>query len=399
MKKQLQEPASSVVSRLEPSEKDDLISRKALMQRLHDAGGCGAPPESWADGYDKAIDLAYGMAENAPAIDAAPVVHGRWIFNQEQWTWDCTNCKGWVGSGVRISRYEYCPNCGAKMDGGNDNGNDRTNLFYRCDYGAPTTRRRFFLLARRDGKPIVWPQPTHGDPHSAAVQSGKLRPWRTASEIIDWTQPCPSIFERKKPLAENTLRRIARGIQKFVVENPEPFIVQVNHAGDRFRGQEITEPLCTANIVQLNNNCTGQPVTEPLHTVTAGAGHFAEVRALLIKYYGKGTAHSLMEPLDTITSRDRFGLVTISGTEYQIVDIGLRMLSPRELYNAQGFPSDYEIEFDCYGKAYPKSAQVARCGNAVPPPFATALARANVPEWCTGKSFQTMAEWADYVAV
>lgn len=157
--------------------------------------------------------------------------------------------------------------------------------------------------------------------------------------------------------------------------------------------------LCTANIVQLNNNCTGQPVTEPLHTVTAGAGQFAEVRALLIKYYGKGTAHSLMEPLDTITSRDRFGLVTISGTEYQIVDIGLRMLSPRELYNAQGFPSDYEIEFDCYGKAYPKSAQVARCGNAVPPPFATALARANVPEWCTGKSFQTMAEWADYVAV
>lgn len=114
-----------------------------------------------------------------------------------------------------------------------------------CDYGAPTTRRRFFLLARRDGKPIVWPQPTHGDPRSAAVQSGKLRPWRTASEIIDWAQPCPSIFERKKPLAENTLRRIARGIQKFVVENPEPFIVQVNHAGERFRGQEITEPLPT----------------------------------------------------------------------------------------------------------------------------------------------------------
>lgn len=412
-----------------------------------------------------------------------------------------------------------------------------------CDYGAPTTRRRFFLLARRDGKPIVWPQPTHGDPHSAAVQSGKLRPWRTASEIIDWTQPCPSIFERKKPLAENTLRRIARGIQKFVVENPEPFIVQVNHAGDRFRGKEITEPLptltakvvtpyimcnnqnnvgsspeepvhtvttgnrhfvacptliqyhseqsekehrgqniveplqtvdasnryglaaatlvqtgygerkgqapraldlekplgtvvsgqkhaavtaflskyyaggytgagsaadapvdtitaidhnslCTANIVQLNNNCTGQPVTEPLHTVTAGAGHFAEVRALLIKYYGKGTAHSLTEPLDTITSRDRFGLVTISGAEYRIVDIGLRMLSPRELYNAQGFPEDYIIDMSFDGKAYPKSAQVARCGNAVPPPFSTALARANVPEWCTGKSFQTMAEWA-----
>ena len=136
MKKQLQEPASSVVSRLEPSEKDDLISRKALMQRLHDAGGCGAPPESWADGYDKAIDLAYGMAENAPAIDAAPVVRGEWkewwpgscalIMTGEEVLYRCTRCDA-----KYADTSNFCPNCGAKMDGGNDNDNDRTNLFYR----------------------------------------------------------------------------------------------------------------------------------------------------------------------------------------------------------------------------------------------------------------------------
>lgn len=293
-----------------------------------------------------------------------------------------------------------------------------------CDYGAPTTRKRFFLLARRDGRPIVWPEPTHGNPHSEAVKSGKRLPWHTASEIIDWTQECPSIFERKKPLAENTLRRIARGIQKFVIDNPEPFVVSLDGGevaptliqyhteqnGAEHRGQSLDIPLQTvdasnryalaaAMIVQLNRNCIGQSVSEPLRTVTAGAGHFADVRAFLIKYYGNGSAHSLNEPLDTITSRDRFGLVTIKGTEYQIVDIGLRMLSPRELYNAQGFPQDYEIEVDCNGKAYPKKEQVARCGNAVPPPFATALARANAPEWCEDKPIKTMAEWLDHVAV
>lgn len=349
-----------------------------------------------------------------------------------------------------------------------------------CDYGAPTTRKRFFLLARRDGLPIVWPEPTHGDPKSEEVKSGKRLPWHTAAEIIDWSKPCPSIFERKKPLAENTLRRIARGIRKYVLDNPEPFIVQVNHGGEGFRGQTTGEPLPTitarhgfgvvapivtkfqqnstgqlpaepldtvmpgatrfavtaatliqyhteraggecrgqdlrkplqtvdasnryglaaAMVVQLNNNCIGQDVREPLHTVTAGAGHFADVRAFLIKYYGDGRAHSVDKPLDTITTRDRFGLVTIRGTQYQIVDIGLRMLEPRELYSAQGFPPDYEIEKDCDGKAYPKKEQVARCGNAVPPPFATALARANAPEWCAGKKMATMAEWIDHVAV
>lgn len=292
-----------------------------------------------------------------------------------------------------------------------------------CDYGAPTTRKRFFLLARRDGKPIVWPKPTHGDPHSQEVRSGARLPWRTAAEIIDWSKPCPSIFERKKPLAENTMKRIAHGIQKFVLDNPSPFLMGRNqneswaptliqyhteqHDGEH-RGQGLGVPLQTVDasnryalaaaiVVQLNRNCIGQDVREPLRTVTAGAGHFADVRAFLIKYYGNGSEHSVEEPLDTITAKDRFGLVAVKGEQYQIADIGLRMLSPRELYNAQGFPPDYEIEVDCNGKAYPKKEQVARCGNAVPPPFATALAKANAPEWCKTE-ICTMHEWMDHVA-
>lgn len=381
------------------------------------------------------------------------------------------------------------------------------------DHGAPTSRKRFFLLARCDGNPIVWPKPTHGDPKSPAVQSGKLQPWRTAAEIIDWSLPCPSIFERKKPLAENTLKRIAKGLQKFVIDNPNPFIVQVNHSGEAFRGQQLDQPMptvtakhglgvvtpyimcnnaenlgrsvddpvptittgnrnflaaptliqyhteqserehrgqgmdaplqtvdtvnryglatafiskyygngeqgtgskadaplgtitavdhnsvCAATMIQFNNHCDGLDVRKPLPTITAQSTHFAEVRAMLIKYYGAGVGQPVDKPLDTITAKDRFGLVTVAGVDYQIVDIGLRMLTPRELYNAQGFPVDYEIEVDCYGNAYPKKEQVARCGNAVPPAFATALARANWPEVC-GKELQSMAALNDAWAV
>ena len=381
------------------------------------------------------------------------------------------------------------------------------------DYGAPTSRRRFFLLARCDGKPIVWPQPTHGDPKTLPVQAGQRKPWRTAAEIIDWSLPCPSIFERKKPLAENTLKRIAKGLQKFVIDNPEPFIVQVNHSGEQFRGQSLAEPmptltakhgfgvvtpyimcnnaenlgrdvkdpvptittgnrnflatptliqyhteqsekehrgqdvelplqtvdaanryglatafiskfygdgeqgtgskmtapvgtvtaidhnsLTTAMLLQFNNHCDGRSLQEPVPTITAQSNHFAEVRAMLIKYYSGEGCQQVDRPLDTITCRDRFGLVTVMGVDYQIVDIGLRMLTPRELYNAQGFPPDYEIEVDSYGNAYPKKEQVARCGNAVPPAFATALARANWPEAC-GEEITTMAALNDAWAV
>jgi DNA (cytosine-5)-methyltransferase 1 len=410
-----------------------------------------------------------------------------------------------------------------------------------CDYGAPTIRKRFFMLMRCDGRPIVWPEPTHGDPKSLEVQSGKLKPWRTAAECIDWSIPCPSIFERKRLLAENTLRRIARGIQRFVIDSPNPFIVKCNHTSTKttyncFRGQSLEEPLqtitkthgyalvtpmiagaggseyqakprrsdqpmhtilkqsraalvtpviarigqtgfggdrlayeagkplttvttkaehllvapiiarqfgnsvghradepngtitaggggksqlvatflakhfggnytgpgadlaepahtvttvdhhalVTSNLIKFRGTCKdGQPVTEPMPTITAGGLHIGEVRAFLLKYYGnEKEGVSLTDPLHTVTTNDRFGLVTVEGIDYQIVDIGMRMLQPHELYAAQGFPSWYIIDQDYRGKKYAKDKQVARCGNAVPPPFAEALVRANLPELC-----------------
>ncbi|CQD72253.1 putative cytosine-specific modification methylase [Yersinia enterocolitica] len=454
------------------------------------------------------------------------------------------------------------------------------------DYGAPTIRKRFFMVMRCDGKPVVWPEPTHGDPKSLDVQSGHREPWRTAAECIDWSIPCPSIFERKKPLAENTLKRIARGIQRFVIDNPTPFIVKCNHTStktsyDCFRGQALDQPLqtitkthgyavvtphitkfrsgatgqecdeplptitagssirpggnghalgmveaklapfiagaggpkysakprsaeqpmnivcntnhscliapiiarigqtgfggdrmayeagkplttitskaehllvapiiarefgnsvghavdepsgtitaggggksrlvsaflakhfggnytgpgadlgqpahtvttvdhhalVTSNLIKLRGTCKdGQQVTQPMPTITAGGLHIGEVRAFLLKYYGnEKEGVSLNDPLHTVTTNDRFGLVTVEGIDYQIVDIGMRMLQPHELYAAQGFPSWYVIDRDYTGTKYAKDKQVARCGNAVPPPFAEALVRANLPEMC-----------------
>lgn len=264
-----------------------------------------------------------------------------------------------------------------------------------CDYGAPTTRKRFFLIARCDGKPIRWPEPTCAPADSIEVRWGLKEPYKTAAEIIDWSIPCPSIFERSRPLAENTLRRIAKGIEKFVINNPEPFVLsigQTGFGGDRTRS--IYEPINTVvskaeqclvipTLIQLNKSSVGQDLRQPLNTVTSGANHFGEVRAFLIKYYGQGIGQSLRQPLDTITSKDRFGIVMVRGEKYQIVDIGLRMLEPRELFNAQGFPQDYIIDHDYTGKEYPKTQQVARCGNAVPPPFAKALVETNLPEMCT----------------
>lgn len=275
-----------------------------------------------------------------------------------------------------------------------------------CDYGAPTIRKRFFLIARCDGRAIRWPEPTHGDPSTLFVTGGALRPWRTAAEIIDWSIPCPSIFTRKRPLCGNTMRRIARGLKKFVLDNPESYIVDKRLAplliqyhgeqsGKEVRGQAIDRPLMTADASNRYGLVTafiskyfaggyqsaGADVTVPLPTVTS-IDHNALVEAFLVKYYGQGEGQSLTDPLHTITAKDHFGLVVVRGEMYQIVDIGMRMLTPRELFNAQGFPLDYIIDRDADGKSYPKSAQVARCGNAVPPPFAEALVRANLPEMC-----------------
>jgi len=242
-----------------------------------------------------------------------------------------------------------------------------------CDYGAPTIRKRFFMIARCDGKPIVWPKPTHGDPNSLAVKAGKLKVWRTASEIIDWNIGTPSIFERKKPLAKNTMLRISRGIQKFVVESDKPYVVDgkacfiqhyYTHQGNETRASGLDEPLATVPT----------------------ANRFGLVTAFLTKYYGSDIGQAISDPLHTITTRDRFGLVTLKGSNYRITDIGMRMLQPHELYAAQGFPGNYIIDRDFYGKPYPKKEQVARCGNAVPPPFAEQLVRANLPEMCAAEN-------------
>lgn len=305
-----------------------------------------------------------------------------------------------------------------------------------CDYGTPTIRKRLFLVARCDGMSIVWPKPTHGDPASPEVKSGKLKPWRTAAECIDWSVPCPSIFERKKPLAEATCRRIVKGIMRYVINNPKPFVAPVvpmafitefanasnqrNMAADAplrtqmaevkgghfalvsafmakhytgVVGSDLKDPLATVtsvdhhslvsvnlvagHLLKLRGDNVGSQADEPLHTISAQGTHHAEVRAFLIKYYGTDQDPALDQPLHTITTKDRFGLVTIRGEQYAIVDIGLRMLTPRELFTAQGFPLDYAINHDGKGKAFTKSAQVARCGNSVCPPLAEALVRAN----------------------
>ena len=389
-----------------------------------------------------------------------------------------------------------------------------------ADYGAPTMRKRFFMIARCDGKPIVWPEPTHAPADSEEVKAGLKKPYVGAYTQIDFSRPCPSIFDTSeeikekygiravRPLAKKTMDRIARGLKKFVLDNPEPFIIQCNHGGERrpndirepmptitgkhgygivepymvqigqtgftkdrskdvreplttivsknehclisptliqyhsetskdgVRGQTIEDPIMTvdssnryglvtsflhkyydggykgagetvenplptvtawdhnsvvtANLIQMNNHCDGKDIRQPLPTITAGDGHFGEVRAFLIKYYGQGTGQDIKKPLDTVTAQDRFGLVTINGTDYQIVDIGLRMLEPKELYGCQGFPDDYIIDHDYTGKTYPRSEQVRRCGNAVCPPIPAALVRANLPELCVAERMPNM---------
>ena len=357
-----------------------------------------------------------------------------------------------------------------------------------ADYGAPTMRKRFFLIARCDGKPIVWPEPTHGPADSEAVKAGLLKPYVGAYTQLDFSLPCPSIFDTAeeikekygiravRPLAPKTMERIARGLKKFVIDNAEPFIVPIGYgerkgqeprvhdiknplptivssgkhylcapaliqyhsetSKDEVRGQAIENPImtvdgsnryglvtsfiqkyyggnyqgngsdikeplhtittlernamCAATLIQMNNHCDGRDVREPIPTITAGDGHFGEVRAFLIKYYGQGTGQDIKEPLDTVTAQDRFGLVTVNGVDYQIVDIGLRMLEPRELYGCQGFPDDYIIDHDYTGKEYPRSEQVRRCGNAVCPPIPAALVKANLPELCVAERTPNM---------
>jgi DNA (cytosine-5)-methyltransferase 1 len=332
-------------------------------------------------------------------------------------------------------------------------------------YGAPTRRKRLFVVARCDGLPIVWPAPTHGP--------GRLA-LRTAAECIDWSLPCPSIFGRKKPLAEKTMWRIAQGIRRFVLDSPKPFILKVNHGKREDRSADIDEPLSTVTATQRGHAIVvptlqqsgfgerpgqrarvpgldvplgtvvaggqkhalvaawlakhyGDPlrksgggvvlgselaqpigtitardhhgpvavtlatfrgtdpsqpgsasVEEPLPTISAGGIHVAQVRAFLTTYYGSdGTGgQALDEPMRTIRSKHCFGLVTVEGVDYQIVDIGFRMLEPHELLRAQfgKFAEGYDLSL-----AKSKAAKVRLIGNSVCPELVEALVGANVP--------------------
>ncbi|MDF2994661.1 MAG: hypothetical protein K0R27_298 [Xanthobacteraceae bacterium] len=383
-----------------------------------------------------------------------------------------------------------------------------------CDFGAPTVRKRLFLIARRDGRKIVWPKPTHGAPTDPDVIAGRKQPWRTAAEIIDWSLPCPSIFATsaeikrdfgvaaRRPLAEATLTRIAKGVKRYVLDAAAPFIIRtdmasaakrngVHDTGEPIRtmttsgsfalvdpvlmpfssyGQQggasrtldgplhtITasrkdtdqivapffvprygerkgqEPRCqpahvplatvvptgngaslvSAFLAQHNTDMVGHDAREPVSTIVgkgctqavvsagllnlkgsdrrdadakapapticAGGGHVAEVRAFLMKYYGTDQDPRLDEPCHTVTTRDRFGVVTVSigGEPYVLVDIGMRMLTSRELFRAQGFPDSYIIEHGYDGQPFTGEAQKRMVGNSVSPYMAEALVRAN----------------------
>lgn len=379
-----------------------------------------------------------------------------------------------------------------------------------ADYGSPTTRKRLFLIARRDGLPIVWPKATHGRPDSLPVTSGHARPWRTAAEIIDWSIPCPSIFATSeeimaqygvraiRPLAPNTMARIARGMKRYVLDAEKPFIVPVSHSGDQ-RVHDVEEPLRTitsssraghavvtplivknyhgdkphypvsepartiltgqhhmlvaptlintrngeregqeprcrdigrpyatvtakgsqgavvaAFLAQHNTDMVGHGADEPVSTIvqkgctqavvsaglinlkgsdrrqsapdqpaptqTAGGWHIGEVRAFLVKYFGTEQDPRLEEPLATATTKHRFGIVTVHGEQYQIVDIGMRMLTPRELFRAQGFPDSYIIDRTADGTPVSKTDQIRMCGNSVCPQVAAAIVSANYAE-------------------
>lgn len=359
-----------------------------------------------------------------------------------------------------------------------------------ADYGAPTSRKRFYMIARCDGNPIVWPKPTN-----SKTGADGLPKWRCASEIIDWSLPCPSVFASKaeimdryglkavRPLAKNTMRRIIRGVDKFTIRSGKPFIVECNHSGgghiapvgdayktitakhtggivapsliqyhteqtESVRASGLGAPINTvdasnrygltcANLVEYYTGGRPLDVREPMHTVTIHDRE-AVVAAHVVKFKGDNLGHGADEPMQTVTTsagefaaceaylakmhggdelgywplirdllnefcgytlaEDEVLLLEIGKNLYYIADIGLRMLSPRELYNAMGFPPDYIIDRDYLGNEYGRSKQVARCGNAVCPPVASALVRANLPEWC-GVTITTMAQLMDCVSV
>lgn len=279
-----------------------------------------------------------------------------------------------------------------------------------CDYGAPTIRKRLFVIATRDGAPIHWPAPSHGP--------GKLH-YRTMAECIDWSIPAPSIFNRARPLAAATCRRIARGIVRHVIEAAQPFIVPLRDAsaqqalvaptlitidnqssgGGAYAATAPLKTIVTENrhalvvafLAKHYTGVVGSDLRQPIGTITAVDHHSLvtahltpppansdRVAAFLVSYYGNGTPITPRDPMPTATTRDRLGLVMVHGQPHHITDIGLRMLTPRELFTGQGFPADYQIECGANGKPLSKTAQTRMVGNSVCPPIAAALIAANV---------------------
>ena len=325
-----------------------------------------------------------------------------------------------------------------------------------ADYGAPTTRKRLFLVARCDGRPIVWPEQTHFKNPTKGQKK-----WRSAAECIDWSVQGKSIFEREKPLADATMRRIVKGIKKFVLDNPDPFIVKFRGEGNgdhshvsavlinaahgegnghtKRRGigsRNIGDALGTvtasgsgghavaaAYLMQANggfNTVHGKSAIDPMTTITNSGSQQQLVSACLIRQFGASTGSDIAAPMGTVmtdggggktslavcelgeaeeralkvagflmqnadlpisdlSEKERLDLVTvrINNTPHYIVDIMLRMLLPKELYKAQGFPDGYIFDRDCFGQPLTKTAQVRMCGNSVSPPPMVALIKAN----------------------
>lgn len=446
-----------------------------------------------------------------------------------------------------------------------------------CDYGSPTIRKRLYVIARCDGQPIIWPEKSHGVEDSGAARrrvvrrrgeirnegtgegmasvretvldghADSCRPlprrYRTAAECIDWSLACPSIFltreearaiglKVQRPLKPATMRRIARGVKKYVLDAAKPFVVLCNHSGDLFRGHGVDEPMSTVTcsrdargvvvpfvagvggrqwqsmergvdrplqtitakadsvvvapfaiprygerdgqaprcgsvdrpaptivpngngaqlvasfLAQHNGGMVGHAADRPLSTIsskgaqqqvvachvvtntsghagassdaplptvttgghhgvvaaclsqqrgsataggpgdaarplptiTAGGNHAALVYAFLASYYGVGIGQDVRDPMRTIPTHERFAVVMVDGTPRVIVDIGMRMLTPRELYRCQGFEDGYVIDIVHDGKPLTKGEQTRLVGNSVCPQVAEALVRANMP--------------------
>lgn len=288
-----------------------------------------------------------------------------------------------------------------------------------ANYGAPTTRKRWYAIFRRDGLPIKWPIQTHSKDGLFGMNK-----WLECGDFIDWSDLGKSIFNRKKPLADATMKRIANGIDKYIIQNPHPYIVKDKEAlafmiqyhgeqkaGDS-RGQTLMEPiktidtsnrygLVTTFISKFYKTGIGQGCDEPLHTITTSPGHFALISAFLMKYYGSGDNFNLMtNPLATITTKDRFGLVNVlievEGEKYVISDIFLRMLKPEELKVLQGFPEDYIIDRDYRWNIYPAKEQVKRIGNSVVPVMAKAIVEANCSYLKVGERVPNLVMSEDY---